>query len=92
MQDDYRAMATTTIVQQRQNGRVQRPSAARAAQSRAGLMASRSNASCELGAEGSGGQRLTSGSLCLNSLIPSFLCKRGEIWLAFSSGLLRGIN
>lgn len=62
-----------------------------AAQSRAGLMASRGNVSCELGVEGSGGQGLTSGSLCLSSLIPVFSAKR-EIWLAFSSGLLRGIN
>lgn len=55
-------------------------------------MASRRKVSFELGAEGSGGHRLTPGSLCLTSLIPSFLCKRGGIMLASSSGLLRAIN
>lgn len=91
MQDDYRVMSTASTEQHRQDGGAVAFRSA-AAQSRAGLMASRGNVSCELGVEGSGGQRLTSGSLCLSSLIPSFLCKRGEIWLAFSSGLLRGIN
>lgn len=50
-------------------------------------MASQKKVSFELGVEGSGGFRLTPGSLCLTSLIPSVLCKRGEIRLTSFSGL-----
>lgn len=57
------------------------------AQRSAELMASQKKVSFELGVEGSGRHRLTPGSLCLTSLIPSFLCKRGEIRLTSFSGL-----
>lgn len=77
-QADHGSMSTTNNYG---TDRMERRSAVlewRAAQRRkVGLMASQKKVNFELGVEASDEHRLTPGSLCLTSLIPSILCKTG---------------